>query len=150
MKEENLITKIRVTNSYKGIAKATKEHKVFKNKLNREFNTGAPYEKILTDITYLINSYGKFYLSVAKDCITGEIVSYNVREDLKIDLSLDIITDLKNTIGFDKIKLIHSDQGSHYTSPQYYKLVEKAGVIQSMSRRGNCIDNAPMESFWVI
>ncbi len=148
MKEEKLIVKIRMTNPYRGIAKATKEHKIFDNKLNREFNIGKPYEKILTDITYLTTSHKKFYLSVAKDSITGEIIAHNLREDLKLDLSLDILKELSNLNLKSKETLIHSDQGVHYTSPTYYKKLEKLGYIQSMSRRGNCLDNAPMESFF--
>jgi len=147
MKQQNLKTKIRISNPYKGIAKATKEHKIFENKLQREFNTGSVRKKIVTDITYLITKNQKYYLSAAKDCITGEIVSYNVRSDLKIDLSLDIIKELKHNKKLKNI-MVHSDQGSHYTSPQYYKLLEKSGYTQSMSRRGNCLDNASMESFF--
>ena len=148
MKEENLITKIRCRNPYKGLLQADESHNYFSNILNRNFNEGKPYEKILTDITYLINKHNRFYLSAAKDSVTGEIVAYTVRDDMKIELSIDVLNQISKIKKNSENRLIHSDQGVHYTSSQYYLLVRKYNFTQSMSRRGNCIDNAPMESFF--
>ncbi len=145
-REHNVICKVRAKNPYKRIARATKEHNYFKNIINREFNIGAPRTKILTDITYLHYGDKTAYLSAAKDSITGEIIAYNIRQDMKLELSLDIINELDANL--PKRCIIHSDQGIHYSSPKYSELLTSKGYIQSMSRRGNCLDNAPMESFF--
>lgn len=148
MKEQDLVCIIRKSNPYKQISKATKDHKIFENILNKEFKSGLPFGKILTDITYLSLKNGtKAYLSAAKYCITGEIISYTLRSDLKLELSLDML----DNIDISKLipgALIHSDQGFHYISPRYSKKVNQMGLMQSMSRRGNCIDNSSMESFF--
>ena len=148
MKENKLVCTIRKKNPYKYIWRATKEHRVFNNLIDRKFKEGYPGERLLTDITYLHLSNGKrAYLSAIKDMITGEIVAHTVRDDLKIDLSIDVVTMLENKYYTDKT-IIHSDQGCHYTSPQFTKALKNKGITQSMSRRGNCIDNSPMESFF--
>ena len=151
MKKYNIICPIRRANPYKRIMKATQEHKVVPNLLNRKFKQGIPYKVLLTDITYLF--YGnskKAYLSTIKDASTNEILAYQVSDRITLDIATDTLKNLRKN---KKIKLaedafIHSDQGSHYTSPVYQKLVKKYRLSQSMSRRGNCWDNAPQESFF--
>lgn len=148
MKENNLICKVRTKNPYKGMAHANKEHRIYPNILNREFSTGKPREKLLTDITYLHFKKNQIaYLSAIKDCITGEIVSYVVRDDMKLNLSLDVINKLKQSDITDRT-LLHSDQGVHYTSPKFSQLLRSKNIQQSMSARGRCTDNGPMESFF--
>lgn len=127
--------------------KATKEDKVSSNKLNREFTTGSAGDKILTDIPYLPCKFGFVYLSAAKDSVTIEIVAHNVHNNLGLDLSLDILRELSENKLIPN-PLIHSDQGVHYTAKCYRELLDELGFEQSMSRRGNCWDNAPMESFF--
>ena len=141
----------RRSNPYKKIAKATKEHQVVPNKLNREFKQGVPGKVLLTDITYLPYAGNRMaYLSTVKDASTNEILAYHVSDRITLDIATQTIHKLMNN---KKVKLhekafIHSDQGSHYTSPRYQKLLKKYGLGQSMSRRGNCWDNAPQESFF--
>ena len=147
MREYKLLAKIRAKNPNKSIWKATEEDKTCPNILNREFKTGEPLEKILTDISYLRCKFGFVYLSAAKDSITNEIVCFNVKKNLGLDLSLDIIDELSR-FNLPPNTIIHSDQGVHYTSKLYRKNVSNLGLTQSMSRRGNCWDNAPMESFF--
>ena len=128
--------------------KKTHEHATCDNILNRVFKQSKPLTTLCTDITYLY--YGrceKAYLSAVKDIATGEIVAYKVAKHLTMPIVLDTINNLKNVIKLDNV-LIHSDQGFHYTNPEYRKLLKDNNVIQSMSRKGNCIDNAPMESFF--
>lgn len=147
MRENELLAVIRAKSPYKNIWKATVEDKISPNLLNREFKSGDVLQKILTDISYLRCKFGFVYLSAAKDSVTNEIVAFNVKDNLGLDLSLDILDELS------KLKLatnvmVHSDQGVHYTAKRYRELMEELGLIQSMSRRGNCWDNAPMESFF--
>lgn len=151
MKKYGLITQIRRRNPYKHIAKATQEHRVAPNVLHRRFDQRLPYRAFGTDITYLYDGSGqRSYLSIIKDLASGEIVAHRVSASLGVDLSLDVIRKLATKTGRKKLKgsLIHSDQGFHYTHPFYRKQLADLGITQSMSRKGNCLDNAPVESFF--
>lgn len=145
----NLITKIRRRNPYREMITKTKEHRVLKNIVNREFNNKKPGEIFCTDITYLpfLDKIG--YLSVIKDIATKEIVAWNLTNNLKINLVLETINKIKDNKGVKlRNTIIHSDQGFHYTSPVFISEVKKLRMVQSMSRKGNCLDNAPIESFF--
>ena len=150
MKKYKIVCPIRKANPYRRMMKATKEHSVVPNLLNRKFKQDIPYKVLLTDITYLF--YGnnqKAYLSTIKDASTNEILAYNVSNNLQLDIAITTLELLKtNRIKLAKDAFIHSDQGVHYTSPIYHKKVKELKLGQSMSRRGNCWDNAPQESFF--
>jgi len=151
MKKYNILCPIRRANPYRRMMKATREHSVLPNLLNRNFKQNIPGKVLLTDITYLFYGKGKkAYLSTIKDGTTNEILAYHVSDSLAIDIVTDTLHKLKKnkTIKIDKYAFIHSDQGVHYTSPIFQKLVGSYGLGQSMSRRGNCWDNAPQESFF--
>lgn len=150
MKKFDIKCPIRKPNPYKRMAKATKEHSIFPNLLNREFKQGIPGKVLLTDITYLFYDKGKKgYLSTILDASTNEILAYNVTDHLRLDLAIDTLHKLKRKrIKLHKDAFIHSDQGVHYTSPKFQAEVRKCKLGQSMSRRGNCWDNAPQESFF--
>ncbi len=151
MKKYSIICPIRKVNPYKRMMKATKEHTVLANLLNREFKQEFPYKVLLTDITYLFYGKGKkAYLSTIKDGSTNEILAYQVSDRVTLDIATNTLKKLKSNkkIKFVEGAFIHSDQGSHYTSPVYQKMVENYKLGQSMSRRGNCWDNAPQESFF--
>jgi transposase InsO family protein len=151
MKKYDIICPIRKANAYRRMMKATKEHTVVPNLLNREFKQEVPKKVLLTDITYLTYSnHKRAYLSTIKDSSTNEILAHNVSTSLKLDIVLDTIDILSKNIGdsLHKDAFIHSDQGAHYTSPRFQKKVKGIGLGQSMSRRGNCWDNAPQESFF--
>jgi len=151
MRKYGIVCPHRNPNPYKRIAKATKEHQVVPNKLNREFKQGIPGKVLVTDITYLpYNGNSMAYLSTIKDACTNEILAYHLSDRITLDIATQTIHKLMN---YKKVTLhenafIHSDQGSHYTSPRYQKLLAEYGLDQSMSRRGNCWDNAPQESFF--
>ena len=150
MKKFKIICPYRKPNPYKNIAKATKEHNSVPNILDRNFKQEVPGKILLTDISYL--TYGKgrrAYLSTVKDGSTNEILAHEVSHSLSLDIALDTVKRLTRR----KFKLhpdcvIHSDQGFHYTNPKFQKLLKRKKLTQSMSRRGNCWDNAPMESFF--
>jgi putative transposase len=151
MKKYGIICPIRKANPYKRMLKATREHTVLPNLLNRNFKQDIPGKVLLTDITYLFYGQGKkAYLSTIKDGSTNEILAYNVSDSLTLNIATDTIHKLKKNrkIKLAKGAFIHSDQGSHYTSPKFQKLVKGYKLGQSMSRRGNCWDNAPQESFF--
>lgn len=151
MRKYGIVCPHRRSNPYRKIAKATKEHQVVPNKLNREFKQGVPGKVLLTDITYLPYAGRQMaYLSTIKDASTNEILAYHVSDRITLDITTQTIHKLMNNkkVKLDKDAFIHSDQGSHYTSPRYQKLLKKYGLGQSMSRRGNCWDNAPQESFF--
>ncbi len=151
MNKYDIVCPHRKANPYKRIAKATKEHRVVPNSLARNFKQEIPGKVLLTDITYLpYNGNCMAYLSTIKDGATNEILAYHVSDRITLAIATDTIHKLKanKRITLHPEAFIHSDQGSHYTSPNYQKLLKASGLGQSMSRRGNCWDNAPMESFF--
>jgi transposase InsO family protein len=146
MRKYGLTAKVRRKNPYKEIMKKTAEHRTFENKLQREFHQSVPLRVFCTDITY-IRFLGRFvYLSVIKDIASGEAMAWN----LSLYLEITLVTETVKNMKLDSYEgiIIHSDQGFHYTNPVYIEIVKELKMIQSMSGKGNCIDNAPIESFF--
>jgi transposase InsO family protein len=130
------------------MAKALKTSHVAPNKLERKFKEGNPNQILLTDITYLRYDMNKTaYLSGIKDGVTNEIHAYQVSESLDITFVEQMMEQLYS-IPLSEHTLINSDQGTHYTSHAFQRCIKVLGIEQSMSRRGNCWDNAPIESFF--
>ncbi len=150
MHKYGLVCPIRKANPYRRMAKALKTDAVADNLLNREFKEHGPRKVLLTDITYIPCCGIFFYLSVIKDAYTMQILAYVFRESLEVDFVLETVNILITNHGatLDSETLIHSDQGCHYTSKKFRQIVQDAELRQSMSRRGNCWDNAPQESFF--
>lgn len=127
-----------------------KMSKVADNILNRNFTASKPLEKICMDITYIpiSNKSGKFlYMNVAKDLFNGEIIAYDIssrNDTLLVQNTIDKLINMK----LQNNCILHTDQGFQYTRNQYSSKLKKNGIIQSMSRKGNCWDNAPIESFF--
>ena len=151
MKKYNLFCPIRKANPYRKMAKALKTNNVADNLVNREFKEHGPRMILLTDITYIIyNNNNKCYLSTILDAFTKEILSYVLSESLEIDFVLETVNQLidKHGISLTTKTLVHSDQGCHYTSYSFIQILKDKELRQSMSRKGNCWDNAPQESFF--
>ena len=150
MNKYGLKCPIRKANPYRRMAKAMKTDAVADNLLNREFREHGPRKVLLTDITYIPCCGVFFYLSVIKDAYTMQILAYVLSESLEVDFVLETVNILIASHGatLDDETLIHSDQGCHYTSKKFREIVSDANLRQSMSRRGNCWDNAPQESFF--
>lgn len=151
MKKYNIICPIRQASPYKKMKKASKEHRIVPNLLNREFKQNLPGKVLLTDITYLYYKSGKLaYLSTIKDGSTNEILAYNVSDKISTELVIDTLKKLERNkhVKLAVDVLIHSDQGIHYTSNIFQKYIKEINIRQSMSRKGNCWDNAPQESFF--
>lgn len=150
MEKFNLICPIRKANPYKKLAKALKMGSVASNLLDREFESYGPRTVLLTDITYIPYN-GKFaYLSTILDAYTKEVLTYVPSDNLEVDFVLETVEKLiqNHGISLNQWTIIHSDQGSHYTSHKFIEITRDKGLRQSMSRRGNCWDNAPQESFY--
>lgn len=150
MNKYGLFCPIRKANPYRRMAKALRTNHVADNLVNREFEDHGPRKILLTDITYIPYD-GRFcYLSTILDAFTKQILSYVLSESLELDFVLKSVEQLieDHGISLSAETLIHSDQGCHYTSYRFIQIVTDAELRQSMSRRGNCWDNAPQESFF--
>lgn len=150
MKKYNLICPIRKANPYRRMTKTLKTSNVAENLVNREFTKYGPRKILLTDITYIPYN-GKFcYLSTILDAFTKQILAYVLSDSLEVDFVLETVNILieKHGIDITTETIIHSDQGCHYTSCSFIQLLKDKKLRQSMSRKGNCWDNAPQESFF--
>lgn len=117
------------------------------NLLCRDFTSTKPSKKFVTDITYIPTPRKMVYLCTVIDLFNKEPVAWNISDTQDRHLSIDTIKQLANKFDLEG-SIIHSDQGVHYTNKDYIALLEKLKVNQSMSRKGNCWDNAPAESFF--
>ena len=150
MKKYGLVCQIRRANPYRRMAKAMKSSHVADNLVKREFTSFGPRKVLLTDITYIAYQGIFCYLSTILDAITKQVLSYVLSETLEVDFVLETINKMVQVHGvsLSTETMIHSDQGCHYTSCSFIQLLKDKGLRQSMSRRGNCWDNAPQESFF--
>ena len=146
MRKYDLIAQVRKKNPYKEMMKKNLEHRTFPNILQRNFNQTLPAKAYCTDITYIPFQSSFAYLSVIKDIASGEVVSWDLSRGLDMKFILNTIKNMNNVSCANAI--IHSDQGFHYTNPSYIKAVKDLNMIQSMSAKGKCIDNSPIESFF--
>lgn len=156
MKKFNLICPVRKLNPYRAQAKRLQENRVAPNILNRQFKTYGPRTVLLTDITY-IPRYSHHepklkytYVCVIMDAFTKEVLACVCSSSCNTDFVLEAVNQLINNYG-TQLKtdtIIHSDQGCQYTSSKFTTLINDNNLRQSMSRRGNCWDNAPQESLF--
>lgn len=127
-----------------------KEHnensKKYPNILNRDFESNKPLNKLCTDVSYFKTTSGWLYLSAIMDLFNREIIAYSMSSSNDEKLVIDSINKLPRVFSQDII--LHSDQGRVYNSLRYNNLLEKLKIKQSMSRRGNCWDNACIEHFF--
>ena len=140
--------KTRKYNSYKG-----KVGKIAKNRINRRFMTPIPLQKLVTDVTaFKCTNDEKLYLSPIMDLYNREIISFKVSKRPTLDIALDPLKEAISVVEkHAKYRTtIHSDQGWHYQHNSWVKTLKKRNIFQSMSRKGNCIDNSPMENFFGI
>ncbi len=150
MKKYGLFCPIRQANPYRRMAKAMKTSHVAGNEIQRQFKKYAPRKALLTDITYLHYRGGVCYLSPILDVCTHEALVYKLSANLRVDFVLDMVDAMCAQYGaeLDDTTIVHSDQGCHYTSNAFIQKLRDEAFVQSMSRKGNCWDNAPQESFF--
>lgn len=145
-----LITQIRVKNKYRYFAKKKQEHETCPNLLERNFKDLKADQVYSTDITTLKYNGKKAYFAAVKDLETREIVGSSVSGRIDINLTDSAIKEAINKLSPKEKNglIVHSDQGFHFTHISFRALLNENGVTQSMSRKGNCLDNAPIESFF--
>ena len=149
MKKYGLLSEIR--RPRKWVRMGQQVHK-YENLLNREFHADRPNAKWVTDISYIHTSQGVLYLSMIRDLYDNSIVAYKTASQQTVNLVLDTIrlaTRNEKKWAAGELQL-HSDQGFQYTSQAYFQLTKQYGITPSMSRRGNCYDNAMAENFFSI
>ena len=123
------------------------DHPVAPNLLARNFAVARPDQVWLADISYIPTDEGWLYLAAIKDMATREILGWSMADHLKAELCLGALVMALQRHGPPPRGLVHhSDRGVQYASESYRTVLERHGIVQSMSRRGNCLDNAPMES----
>lgn len=149
MRKYNLLAQIR--RHRKWIQMGQQVYK-YENLLNRQFHADRPNTKWVTDISYIHTAQGVLYLSMIRDLYDNSIVAYKTGTEQTVNLVLDTI---RLAMKREKKEIaaqlqLHSDQGSQYTTHAYFKLTQSYGITPSMSRRGNCYDNAMAENFFSI
>ena len=129
--------------SYKG-----QVGKVADNLLNRDFHADKPFEKLTTDITEFKIGDEKIYLSPVLDMFNREIISYSISTSPNLQQIRDMLNGLFEKLPDNARPLFHSDQGWQYQHAEYQRLLAEHNITQSMSRKGNCMDNGIMENFF--
>lgn len=145
MKEEGLKAKGRRKDSYSSYKGTV--GKVAPNHLERNFFASRPFEKLVSDITQFNIGESKVYLSPLIDLYNGEVISWKTDKRPSMAMVLDMLSGVYPSLCKHK-PIIHTDQGVHYQAAQWQIMLRDAGCIQSMSRKGNCLDNAAAESFF--
>ena len=145
-----LETKIRRRNTHRDFKKKLQEHEICPNFLEQNFNTTKPDQIYSTDITEVKYNNKKAYIAAVKDLCTKEIVASTVSNRIDIALTDNTIKKAITRLPPEVREqlIVHSDQGMHFTHFSYRNYLSEQGVLQSMSRKGNCLDNAPIESFF--
>lgn len=129
--------------SYKG-----EVGKISDNLLKRDFSATKPFEKLTTDVTQFKVGNEKVYLSPVMDLFNREIISYSVSLSPNLEQIREMLTGLFDKLPTDATPIFHSDQGWQYQHAEYQRLLTEHNIIQSMSRKGNCMDNGAMENFF--
>jgi len=118
------------------------------NILKRDFKAGKPNQKWATDITEFRVGNKKLYLSPIIDMFNNEIISYNISNSPNFRQVIDMMNKVSKQLKADDNPILHSDQGWQYQMKKYQFILENEGITQSMSRKGNCLDNAVIENFF--
>jgi putative transposase len=139
------MVRIKKYRSYTG-----EQGKIAKNLLKRNFKTNKPNQKWVTDVTEFSVAGKRLYLSPILDLYNGEIVSYNISDRPSFYQTMDMLEKALNQLSGNTRLILHSDQGWQYQMKQFQDLLKSNGIKQSMSRKGNCLDNAVMENFFGI
>ena len=145
MKSLNLQGKQRKSKykSYKG-----EVGKVAPNVLKRDFSASKPFEKVTTDITEFAVCNEKLYLSLVMDLYNREIISYSISKSPNFWQTREMLKGLFEKLPQEATPIFHSDQGWQYQMKEYQRLLASRNITQSMSRKGNCLDNGAMENFF--
>jgi putative transposase len=118
------------------------------NILNRNFAATRPNQKWVTDVTQFAVAGQKMYLSPILDLYNGEIISYSLKDSPSFKQTKDMLNAALQRTKINQELILHSDQGWQYQMSEFQQILKENGIVQSMSRKGNCLDNAAMESFF--
>ena len=145
MKEIGLVCRVRMKKyrSYKG-----EVGKIAPNRLKRDFSTTAPNQKWVTDVTEFSLFGEKLYLSPVLDLHSSDLVSYVISDRPVLSMVMNMLDDAARQLPLGAAPILHSDQGWQYQHKLYQRKLAEYGIVQSMSRKGNCLDNAVMENFF--
>ena len=145
MKEIGLVCRVRMKKyrSYKG-----EVGKIAPNRLKRDFSTTAPNQKWVTDVTEFSLFGEKLYLSPILDLHSSDLVSYVISDRPVLSMVMNMLDDAARQLPLGAAPILHSDQGWQYQHKHYQRKLAEYGIVQSMSRKGNCLDNAVMENFF--
>ena len=145
MQEEHLTCRVRMKKyrSYRG-----EVGRIAPNLIQRDFQADKPYQKLATDITQFSLFGTKFYLSPLIDMYNGEIISYAISERPVLAQVTDMLRKAFEVVPGEATPILHSDQGWQYQHKSYQTMLQERKWIQSMSRKGNCLDNSVMENFF--
>ncbi len=146
MKENGIYGKAR--RKYKATTYSSHDMPVAENVLNRNFIAEHPGEKMVSDITYIPTDEGWLYLAGVMDLCGRKMVGVAMDSRMTQNLVITALQDAINHTSDVNGCILHSDRGSQYCSKDYNQMAKQHGFTVSMSRKGNCWDNAPMESFW--
>lgn len=147
MNKYGLLSEVRRRKKYRCMGQEL--HK-YENLLNRNFVADKPNVKWVTDISYIHTAQGVLYLSIIRDLFDNSIVAYRTGTEQTVNLVLNTIRAAMGKVTVAAELQLHSDQGFQYTSHAYFNLTKEYGITPSMSRRGNCYDNAMAENFFSI
>ena len=131
--------------SYKG-----EVGKIVPNVIARNFKASAPNQKWTTDVTQVCIQGVKTYLSPVMDMFNGEIIAYTISRSPNLQMTIDMLRAAFRKQSKINGLIMHSDQGWHYQHGRYQKMLKDKGILQSMSRKGNCLDNSMMENFFAL
>lgn len=118
------------------------------NVIDRDFTATAPNQKWATDVTEVKIKDRKIYLSPVLDMFNGEIISYTISYRPDLEMAMKMLDKAFKKTDIPEGLILHSDQGWHYQHQRYQKALKDRNIVQSMSRKGNCLDNAMMENFF--
>lgn len=146
MREHNIVPK--TVKKFKATTNSNHDYPVVQNLLNRNFTAAKPNTAWVSDITYVATGEGWLYLAAVMDLCTGKIVGWAMSERMTANLVCDALKQAVLRQRPPRGVICHSDRGVQYACKDYRRLLKKFCFVQSMSRKGNCWDNAPMESFF--
>jgi putative transposase len=148
MRKLNIRSVARKRNPYRLSSSRYGAVHTYPNLLRQNFKAKGPNEKWGTDVTYIPTQQGFVYLAVIKDFFDGTILGYALSKNNSIQMVLQAVRTAASDLPSQTDLVIQSDQGNQYQSSAYQKLMTQLGITPSMSRKGNCLDNAPTENFF--
>jgi Transposase and inactivated derivatives len=137
------MVRVKKYRSYKG-----EVGRIAPNLLQRDFHACQPNVKLVTDVTEFALFGEKRYLSPVMDLYNGEVLGYTISEHPNLKMVTDMLNDVSKRLPQGAMPIVHSDQGWQYQNKIYQNMLREKGLVQSMSRKGNCLDNAAMENFF--